>query len=108
MESKNSSFYFDKVDFLSKLINLSTLLISCFSIIGVFLDSQWLYTIATFTFIIQLSTWLAMHFKTDYSAKAIATKRLEMLRGIIGEENFYRERLYIDGDAENKDSINAV
>ncbi|MDM3339764.1 hypothetical protein OGV62_20515 [Citrobacter sp. Cb043] len=108
MESKNSSFYFDKVDYLSKCINLSTLLISCFSITGVFLDSQWLYTIATLTFIIQLATWLAMHFKTDYSAKAIATKRLEMLRGIIGEENFYRERLYIDGDAENKDSINAV
>lgn len=48
-----------------------------------------------------------MHFKTSYAAKAIETKRLEMLRGIIGEENFYRERLYIDGNAENKNGFRA-
>lgn len=30
-----------------------------------------------------------------------------MLRGIIGEENFYRERLYIDGNAENKNGFRA-
>lgn len=107
MESKNSSFYFDRVDFLSKSISYSTLMISCLSIVGIFLNSHWLYGIATLTFIIQLLTWFAMHFKTSYAAKAIETKRLEMLRGIIGEENFYRERLYIDGNAENKNGFRA-
>jgi hypothetical protein len=105
MESKNSGLYFDRVDFLSKSISFSTLFISCLSIIGIFLNSHWLYGIATLTFIIQLITWFAMHFKTKYAAKAIETKRLEMLRGIIGEENFYRERLYIDGYAENKNGF---
>lgn len=109
MELKNSGFYFDKVDFLSKFISYSTLIISCLSIVGIFLNAYWLYGIASLTFIIQLFTWLAMYFKTNYSAKAIATKRLEMLRGIIGEGNFYRERLYIDGDAdaENNNGFHA-
>ncbi|WP_353614517.1 nucleotidyltransferase domain-containing protein [Mangrovibacter phragmitis] len=101
MELKKSAFYFDKVDFLSKCISFATFIISCLSIAGIFLNSHWLYSIATFTFLIQLITWIAMYYKTDYAAKAISTKRLEMLRGIIGEDNFYRERLYIDGDAED-------
>lgn len=101
MELKNSSFYFDRVDCLSKSISFSTFLISCLSIAGIFLNARWLYGIATFTFIIQLITWFAMYYKTDCAAKAISTKRLEMLRGVIGEDNFYRERLYIDGDAED-------
>ncbi|OMQ20884.1 nucleotidyltransferase domain-containing protein [Serratia oryzae] len=107
MALKNSGFYFDKVDLLSKIIGCSTLTISCLSIFGVFLSAHWLFGIATITFIIQFITWLLMYFKTDYSAKAIATKRLEMLRGIIGEGNFYRERLYIDGDAENNNGFHA-
>lgn len=107
MELKNSGFYFDRVDLLSKFINYTTLVISCLSISGIFLNAYWLYSIATFTFIIQLITWFAMYYRTDYSAKAIATKRLEMLRGIIGEGNFYRERLYIDENAENKNGFHA-
>ena len=104
MELKNSAFYFDKVDSLSKFISFSTFIISCLSIAGIFLNAHWLYGIATLTFVIQLITWFAMYYRTDFSAKAIATKRLEMLRGIIGEDNFYRERLYIDGDAEDNNN----
>lgn len=104
MESKNSAFYFDKVDSLSNFISFSTFIISCLSIAGIFLNAHWLYGIATLTFVIQLITWFAMYYRTDFSAKAIATKRLEMLRGIIGEDNFYRERLYIDGDAEDNNN----
>ncbi|HDU5373992.1 TPA: hypothetical protein RFV06_005370, partial [Klebsiella quasipneumoniae subsp. similipneumoniae] len=104
MKLKNSAFYFDKVDSLSKFINFSTFIISCLSIAGIFLNAHWLYGIATVTFVIQLITWFAMYYRTDFSAKAIATKRLEMLRGIIGEDNFYRERLYIDGDAEDNNN----
>lgn len=106
MKLKNSAFYFDKVDSLSKFINFSTFIISCLSIAGIFLNAHWLYGIATVTFVIQLITWFAMYYRTDFSAKAIATKRLEMLRGIIGEDNFYRERLYIDGDAEDNNNNN--
>ncbi|WP_226069098.1 hypothetical protein [Dickeya zeae] len=107
MELKNSGFYFDSVDFLSKFISCSTLMISCLSISGIFLNAHWLYGIATLTFLIQFITWIAMYYRADYSAKAISIKRLEMLRGIIGEDNFYRERLYIDGDAESNNGIHA-
>ncbi|MXP60188.1 nucleotidyltransferase domain-containing protein [Pantoea sp. Taur] len=107
MELKNSGFYFDKVDLLSKFISYLTLIISCLAICGIFLNAFWLYGIATLTLLMQLITWFAMYYRSDYATKAISIKRLEMLRGVIGEENFYRERLYIDGNAESNNGVHA-